>query len=146
MGHRDLEFKSMEWRMWLKMSIESTVEPITEIEKDDSGVVHMRYRSNSSVTLETAIRNIQETARIGGGKKVPVVVNLTGLKSVSRKARRYYSGEETAKYVSAAALVADSPVSRVLGNFFLGINKPPIPIRLFISEEKAMEWLVQFIE
>ncbi len=128
------------------MSIDSTDEPITEIEKDNSGVVHLKYRPNSSVTLETAVKDIQETARIGAGKKVPVVVNLTGLKSVSRDARRYYSGEETAKYVSAAALVADSPVSRVLGNFFLGIDKPPMPIRLFSSEEKAREWLTQFIE
>lgn len=128
------------------MSIDSTDEPISEIEKDKEGVVHMRYRPNSSVNLETAIENIQETARIGEGRKVPMVVNLTGVKSVSRDARRYYSGEETAKYVSAVALVAESPVSRVLGNFFLGIEKPPMPTRLFSSEEKAREWLVQFME
>ncbi len=36
------------------------------------------------------------------------------------------------------------PKSPVIRNFFLGINKPPYPVTLFNSEEKALEWLKTF--
>jgi hypothetical protein len=31
-----------------------------------------------------------------------------------------------------------------MGNFFLGLNKPHFPTKLFTSEEKAEVWLKEF--
>jgi hypothetical protein len=33
----------------------------------------------------------------------------------------------------------------VLGNFYLGLNKPLVPTRLFTSEEEAQAWLRSFL-
>ena len=44
----------------------------------------------------------------------------------------------------AVALVIDSPLSRVLGNFFLGFNRPETPARLFTSVDEARAWLNTF--
>jgi len=33
----------------------------------------------------------------------------------------------------------------VIGNFFIGINKPPLPTRLFDDEPAAVAWLQQFV-
>jgi len=41
------------------------------------------------------------------------------------------------------ALLIASPLSRVLGNFYLRINRPETPTRLFSSEEEAGAWLRQ---
>ena len=34
-----------------------------------------------------------------------------------------------------------SPVSRTIGNFFLGLHRAPYPTRLFSSEREALGWL-----
>jgi hypothetical protein len=39
------------------------------------------------------------------------------------------------------ALLVGSPVTRVIGNFFIGLNKPRWPVRLFRSESDALAWL-----
>ena len=54
------------------------------------------------------------------------------------------SGKET--LVSAFVVLIDSPISRMLSNFFLRVNKPSYPARLFTSEDKTIEWLTTFIE
>jgi hypothetical protein len=55
------------------------------------------------------------------------------------------AGPEGLKVSQAVALLMGSPVSRVLGNLYLGLNKPPIPTRLFTSEEEAKVWLRSFL-
>jgi hypothetical protein len=35
-------------------------------------------------------------------------------------------------------------LSRALGNFFLGLNKPSMPTRLFDDQEQALAWLRGF--
>lgn len=39
------------------------------------------------------------------------------------------------------ALVAKSPVERMIANFFLGLNKPQVPVRMFTDPDKARAWL-----
>lgn len=39
------------------------------------------------------------------------------------------------------AMVAKGPVQKMIGNFFLGINRPATPIQLFQNEDKAVHWL-----
>jgi len=34
-----------------------------------------------------------------------------------------------------------SPLSRAVGNIFLGVNRPLVPCRLFTSEPQALAWL-----
>jgi hypothetical protein len=84
-----------------------------------------------------------------GGDGIMRQVILPGaevaLASVAREARQYYSGKEAAQTVRAVGLLVTSPLSRLIGNFFMVINKPPVPFRLFTSETEALEWLRGFI-
>ena len=61
--------------------------------------------------------------------------------SATRDAREYYAGPENAKVVLAVALLVRSSIGRMMGNFFLGINKTVFPLRLFGEPEPAIEWL-----
>jgi hypothetical protein len=98
------------------------------------------------VTLENVTEVSRHLKKLSKGKKVPVFTDMRGLKSMTREARLFLSGEDAAQVTSAAALLIGSPLSKVIGNFFMGINKPPYPTKLFTSEEKALQWLKGFIE
>lgn len=112
----------------------------------EDGILQIHSFPGSEQELRDAEENIRAASLLAGGKRRPALVDLRKIKSMSREARLYYAGEETAKVESAAALLVDSAVSRVIGNMFMGLNKPIIPTRLFTSEEEALQWLKGFLE
>jgi len=47
--------------------------------------------------------------------------------------------------ISAAALIVSNPVSRIMGNFYMGINKTKMPVRMFATTMDAKNWLKDFL-
>jgi hypothetical protein len=112
---------------------------------DSDGILRTQVKPHVHLTLEDALEALERMRELSAGKKHPVLVDLTGCKGIDREARAYYAGEETAKLGLAAALLIGSPLARAIGNFFLGINKPVFPARLFTSEAEALTWLKGFL-
>ena len=102
-------------------------------EVDDPGSEH---------TLADARESISANLRVAGGIRRGLLVDMSQVKSISREARAFYASEGS-RYAIAVALVVGSPLSRMLGNFFLGFNRPTVPTRLFSSTDEAASWLRQ---
>jgi hypothetical protein len=110
------------------------------------GILHARTVPGSVVSLEDARENLASLpARPDHGRQL-LMLDLRGMNGMSREAREFYAGEEPARVLAAIALIVDSPLSRMIGSFFLGFNKPRIPLRLFTSEAQALRWLKRFTE
>lgn len=109
------------------------------------GILQAESHPDSEHRLQDAIENLAASARLARGVQRPTLICLRQIKSMNREARQYYSGPESAKLYVAAALLIDSPVARVIGNFFLGLNKSSIPTRLFSSETEAIDWLRSYL-
>jgi hypothetical protein len=112
---------------------------------DAEGIVHVRVVAGADVGLEAARDVIQKLGPTFGALRRPVFVDMTGVRTLNREARRYLAGPETSVFVSAVGLLVTSPLARAVGSFFLGINRPPTnPTRLFGCEAEALEWLRGF--
>jgi hypothetical protein len=112
---------------------------------DHQGILIQTYEDNTELTFSDAIEDFNLYAILCKTQKRPVMVDIRNIKSVDLKARAYYSGEKATKYLLAAALVIRNPVSRVIGNFYMGINKTVFPFRLFTKTEAAKKWLNSFL-
>ena len=98
-------------------------------------------------TEDVARENVdaQESLRDSLNKeKTRVLIDMGDVTEISKQARDYFANERTASVQRATALLIRSPVSRVIGNFFMGLNKPISPTRLFTDPQKAIEWLHTF--
>lgn len=101
----------------------------------------------NQVTEELAKENVDAQERLRdmvGKMKIRLLVDMTEITEISRDARDYFANERTASIQRATALLTRSPVSRVIGNFFMGLNKPISPTRLFTDQHKAIQWLHTF--
>ena len=111
-----------------------------------SGILHQTYVDGARLTIEDSSAEIAvyktEYCRF---RRRPILVDINNIKSVSKESRSIYSSSETAKYLSAAALLVNNPVSRIIGNFYMGINKTSMPVKLFTSTGEAMKWLISFL-
>ena len=95
-------------------------------------------------SLETAQENIEAQARLRdalGKKMTRVLVDMRETTRISREARNHYAGERTASIQRATALLVASPLSAIIANFFMGLNKPQSPTRMFTNEDQAIAWL-----
>ena len=75
----------------------------------------------------------------------PTLVLMPDMARVEREARAFFASEEYMRLCSQTALVVGSPVSRVIGNFFVGLNRPTYPCKIFDDPELAAQWLREFV-
>ena len=111
----------------------------------EDGILHTSANPNVEHTLMDAKRDLMVFRNLALGVKRPLLSDISNVKSVSREAREFFAGEETGKIISAIGLIIKSPISRVIGNFYLSVNRPSFPVKLFTSEEEAIRWLKPFI-
>lgn len=112
----------------------------------EDGIVRIIWIPDAEVTLADAQETMAAYLRVGKGKRRPLLVDTKTMKSFAREARKLYAGEGAAKVACAVAIMVGSPVSRVLGNFYLGLSNPRLPSRLFSLEDEALEWLKGYLE
>lgn len=109
---------------------------------DDRGFVRATMKNGVEMTLADSEEALAATAAVSGGRRARVLVDSRGLRYQSREAREHFVSEEAARVSSRVALLVGSPVSRVIGNFFLRSSAHRTPTRLFTDERAAIEWLL----
>jgi hypothetical protein len=107
--------------------------------------IRASFLANAEVTLADAVENIAATAKLTGGRRLPALIDLRRVRSQSADARAYLAGPDANRVSIAVALLIGTPISRVIGNFYLGVNRPTVPTRLFTELAEAERWLDQFL-
>lgn len=102
------------------------------------GVMRVKLPKFADVTGRHAAAAAEVVRTLAGGHRYPLLLDLTQVKSVSRKARSVYGHPKT---VTAYALLGDGPVDRVLAHYFLGSSPEGLPAKFFESESDALRWL-----
>ena len=74
------------------------------------------------------------------GRPCGSVVIMSNMLSQDAEARRAYTTLDPA-LIYGGALVVGNPLSRALGSFFIGLNRPRVPTKLFDSVENGVQWL-----
>lgn len=106
------------------------------------GILRVINKPNVEVTVEDAFENVETANKLMGERRRPTLVDIKTVLTVEREARKYYAEENLSL---AQALIISSPLSKVIGNFFLGLNKASCPMKLFTSEEDAINWLQGYV-
>lgn len=107
----------------------------------ESGIVQVTLPPNEEVAGAEARVAGAAVRAIANGRRVPVMLVMTGVVGVSVEARQVYVSSIAA---SAFALVGESPVDRVIAHYLLRSRTETIPAQFFTSEAEAVEWLGQY--
>jgi len=108
---------------------------------DANGIIRRVIHVGADENLDEAKKGLKFMLDISGGMKRPLLVDLRGMKSITREARQFLSGESS-KHFTAVATIVDSPITKMIGNFAMRINPLGITVRIFSDESKALEWLM----
>lgn len=135
--------------LYLNFMLEPTTPEVKELTAfwtwmEDDGIVRTRVKPGAEIDLKMARENSKAVNSFFTGSKFPLLVDTRAIKSMTRDARQHFTIRNRDSHVNRLAIVIKSPVSKVIANFFMGVNKPDVPSKIFNSEEKAITWLIQF--
>lgn len=110
----------------------------------DDGILY-----SESKIAERTIQNYEELFELykkisdNGREKIRTLGNITKTQPMSKEVREFIS-KELPKYIKAMALLSDSSLGRMIGNFFLKVNPTQYPSMVFNDRDEAVRWLKQF--
>ncbi len=110
---------------------------------DTEGILYS-YSKSIKRTVENIGRNVALVKQITGNKPVPLLIYLTD-SPVPDKATRQFSTEQLPNIYKAMAMVSKPGLSQLIMSLLFKFQKPPIPMKSFTDDQKAREWLEQFI-
>ena len=115
---------------------------VCDVWQTDDEVIRMRFKPCDVHDLTAAIAVVDAHNKLANGIRRPVIADIREVTvGADRDAREYYVSEEASKYKTGMAMIASSPLQRMLGNVFFRINRPPYPSKLCADEAAAMAWL-----
>lgn len=115
----------------------AAAEGYAEVRQDD-GFVSMVLPPGAVITGGIAARAAEEFQELAGIGFKPLLLELTGIDSITRSARAVFGAARSA---SAVAVLGSTQVDRVIANFLLGGDLPPCPTKYFSSKPDALAWL-----
>ena len=109
-----------------------------------NGVLFLQYKPRLVLNLEIAKQIVADRLKVSNGISRPMLLDGRNFVSIDRTSMKYYKTKETVQYVNSAAFLSGSALGTLAGNIFLTLEKPLIPTKLFMDEEKALEWLEKY--
>jgi hypothetical protein len=108
------------------------------------GIMQVDIKPEVEITVEEIKAGVEVIRELGGGEQFPILF-LAGEYSLPSDQARSFLAKSTSKiYALAEAYVINSFPQKIVGNFYLKVNKPKRPTKIFTNEEDAVEWLKSF--
>ncbi len=98
----------------------------------------------NSVDLDIAKKAVDYRLNVVKDKRYLLVSDIRIVKNSTKQARDFLASEAGCEGVIAAAVIIDSSVGSMIGNFFISISKPLVPTKIFTNENDAKKWLAQY--
>ncbi len=109
----------------------------------ENDILHFYYKKIDVIDLEIAKVCVKDRLEFSDNVSYPCLVDAIKIKSVTKEARDYFANEGNA-LITANALMVKSHVFKMIVNFFINVNKPSSPTRMFTDKQQAIKWLDKF--
>jgi hypothetical protein len=111
----------------------------------EDGIVNAIFKVEH-FDLQLVQQLVEDRKKAFDGLLYPVIANVISVKSSTKAARDFFASEKGCEGIIAAAVIINSPVGSMKGNFYLRISRPLRPSKLFTDETEAKKWLAQFVK
>ncbi len=108
---------------------------------DENGIIHITPIKNSKITSEIANEVIKTVHLIANDKPYALLIDNREVSSIDLTAQKLFAKKSNNKNTIAVAFIIKSPLSYIVVNFFIKLNKLSKPTKFFLSTSEAINWL-----
>jgi hypothetical protein len=116
-----------------------------EIFIDELGILHVKILAGVIIDKEDAADNFVVVRNLTEGKPILKLVDARNPFIIKKDAQIFVEKENDPNTNIARAVLVNSFITKYLRAFFLRLEKPKVPVKIFTSEKKALEWLKTFL-
>jgi hypothetical protein len=109
------------------------------------GIIHSHTSSNIDFNVESLIQFNLVIGRMLNYEKAPLLITLDEFAIPPIETRVFWAKKDSCPYASADAYVATNFGHNLIGTFYLRLNKPGRPTKIFSTQEAAVRWLKTFL-
>ncbi|MDP3147342.1 MAG: hypothetical protein Q8N66_18185 [Bacteroidota bacterium] len=110
----------------------------------EDDVIFGKYKPGLVINLEVAKEAVNDRKKISNGISKPFLIDITELVSVDAKARKYLASADGCEFLSAGAIYTHNKLLAFLGNAWILLDEPLIPVKVFTNKEAGLKWLEPF--
>lgn len=110
----------------------------------ENDVIFGKYKPGLVINLEVAKEAVNDRKKISNGISKPFLIDITELVSVDAKARKYLASADGCEFLSAGAIYTHNKLLAFLGNAWILLDEPLIPVKVFTNKEAGLKWLEPF--
>lgn len=93
------------------------------------------------ITKEVAENIIYDKLKVLQPKMVLAIIDARNVKNFDNDARKLLGSKSGIAGISKCGILTNSKTQVVMVNFYMKINKPTVPTKMFHEFEKAIDWL-----
>jgi len=112
----------------------------------EDGILIVKLNQNAEIDVKEVKEQHEAALKLTQGKKYAVLLDARTVLSATPEARAFGALPEIHKNIIAQAILVTSLANKLMGNFYIKFNKPPVPAQLFKTEKGAMDWLREQIK
>jgi len=113
------------------------------ISMDENEIVHVKYLSGQIIDVNEKNDELKANIEITNGQKHPFLFKFEPFVTITKEAKEYSIKIELEQPYLAVAIVVDNLAYQLMADFYFKFYKPKVAYKVFKSETKAIEWLVE---
>ena len=111
-----------------------------------NSIIHIKVLPGAEIELDDAKEIRKEVLGVANGNKYAIFLDGTETFDITSEARKLISEIDNVSQRIAIAFYIKSLPNKLAGNFFIKVNKPVTPTKIFSTKESAFIWLNEEIE
>jgi hypothetical protein len=109
------------------------------------GIMYIRISPEKEESVDLVKEMVKKMGEMVDYKQVPMLARHEEFALPGKENRDYWATKEACPYSKADAFMINSIAMQFISNFYLRINKPARPTRMFVNEDEAIDWLKTFL-
>lgn len=108
---------------------------------DSRGIFHQRFKKDVVLTIEHVSEALDFLMRLGFKGKYVNIFEFEGFANVNPEVRKWAAKvDNRGKNACADLIIINNLAQRITANFYLSVDKPETPTKVFPDVNKALEW------
>ena len=121
--------------------LEEIVFSYARVQRYEPGLIRIEILSDAFIGQAEALELNRAIGILTNRRQSLVVIVADELSRFKKTALEYALNEQGLCYATGAAMVLRSVAQRITANFYLLMNEPVKPCRIFNCEKEALSWL-----
>ncbi|MBN8696887.1 MAG: hypothetical protein J0L87_10165 [Bacteroidetes bacterium] len=113
-----------------------------KIELYENEIVHVTYLKGSNIDVLDKMAELEANLAITNNQKHPFLISFEPFVNISKEAKEYSITIELEQPFLAVAVVVDNLAYQIMADFYFKFYKPKVLYKVFKSQAKAIEWLL----